>query len=459
MSTLILSDLFLGAARVHAGGPALPALLREYARPGERVVFCGNTFDFVANDDPAALDEPTAERRARKIVATEAAANALAAVGAVLAGGGDVTMRLGATDVELFFPSVQAVVREALRQPPEIGRRLAFAYGDAPEPIEAGGTHVVVAHGEQMDERSRVDYFRLPGPGGTPPLKGGRFRRPSDVLLSKQFLSPLRSAMSFVDLLRPHYRAALAAAMAVDPGSLRALSQRATLRLVRHLLAATGIAAAFDDDEEEGEAPLGLGEIATGADLGEDEARALEDFLKSATEEGDEDLPASFCAEDVGWVVRTAARKLGLWALRGVAKLQSATAREAPSLEPDAAELKEARRLAQKYQASVVILGHTGLARWKEEEGLLYANAGTWAFRLSLPPADAKDAEWDAFLDQLRKDPTGAVARTQRLTCATVEAVPGEGALGGAVVRLAAVGPDGSLTTLQETCVPATAAC
>jgi hypothetical protein len=450
MRTLILSDLFLGAERVHAGGPALASLLRRAAGTA-RVIFCGNTFDFLANDDPAELDEAVAARRVTTLLATPDAANALAALGALLAAGGEATMRFGATDVELFFPSVQAMVRAALLQPDAIARRLSFVYGDAPEPVEAGGTHVIAAHGEHMDDGSRVDYFRLPGPDGTPPLKGGEFRRPGGPLLSKQFLSPLRSGpgMGFVDLLRPNYRAALASAMAVDPGALKVLGANVTLRLVGQLVASTGIVASFDDD---GEVPLGLGEHT--ADLSDEESRALQDFLQAPPV--DPDMPASFGEDDTGWLARTAARKIGLSALRGVAKTHAAAPGESPPLDPDAAELKEARRLSQKFQASVVILGHTGLARWKQDQGLLYANTGTWAFRLAMPRADAKDAEWDAFLEKLRKDPSGALACTQRLTCATVEPAPGAGVLGGAVVRLCAVGADGELSTLQEALVPPT---
>jgi hypothetical protein len=258
--------------------------------------------------------------------------------------------------------------------------------------------------------------------------------------------------MGFVDLLRPHYRAALAGAMAVDPTALGVLGRGASLRLVGQLLASTGIAASF---REQGEAPLGFDEVAAGANLTDEEALALQDSLQPP-ELGSKARP-SFGDEPAGWLARKAARKLGISALRSVAKVHGA-AGAAPSLEPDPSELKEAQRLSKKFQASVVILGHTGLARWKHDEGLLYANTGTWAFRLTLPAPDAADAEWDALFEKLRKDPSGALARTQRLTCATVEPVPGEGALGGAVVRLCKVGDDGALSTLEEAHVPPTVA-
>jgi hypothetical protein len=225
------------------------------------------------------------------------------------------------------------------------------------------------------------------------------------------------------------------------------LGQNVTLRLVGQLLASTGIAASFDDD---GEASLGLGEIATGANLSGEEGAALQDFLGAPPV--DPNAPASFGDDDTGWLARTAARKLGLSALRSVAK----TAGGAPSLEPEPGELAEARRLSKKFQASVVILGHTGLARWKQDQGLLYANTGTWAFRLAMPAPDAKDAAWEAFLDALRKDRSGAAVYGRRLTCATVEPVPGEGALGGAIVRLCEVGADGALSALAEARVPPT---
>lgn len=457
MRTLILSDLFLGEGGGPSGGAALRDLLLRVAGPGVRVIFTGNTFDFLSTDDPIEIVPPVAAARASALVAVPETAAALRALGELLARGGEAVMRLGATDVELFLPAVQAVVRGALGQPPAVARRLSFLYGDTPVPLEAGGAHIVAAHGEHMDEASRVDYFRLPGPDGSPPLKGGAFRRPDGMVLYKQLLGPLRRTygMQFVDFLRPWYRAAAVAAMAIDTAAIKHIVKTLSMSFLGDLLAGRKIAMAFSDTSED----LTLAQIGQNAHLDEAEADALRDLFDRPETPAGAGMVESFADDDAGWLVRKAVNKLATAALRHIARLQRAISGDggwSPSLDPDESEMVEADRLASKFQASVVILGHTGLARWQQDPELLYVNTGTWAYQLAVPPAKSKDAAWQEFFDKLKADPSGAPVRAQRRTCVTVEPSPGEGALGGAVVRLCEVAPDGALSTLEEAHVPPT---
>jgi hypothetical protein len=459
MRSLVLSDLFLGTDGSAENGAALRDLLLRAAGPRVQVIFTGNTFDFVAAPDPIELDAAAAARRAAVFVETPEIGAAMWALGELLARGGEATMRMGATDVELLFPAVQAVLRGALGQPEQVARRLSFVYGDSPVPLEAGGVHVVAAHGEHMDEASRVDYFRLPGPDGSPPLKGGAFRRPDGIVLYKDVLAPLRRdfGMRFVDALRPFYRAAAVAAMFVDTAAIKRVLKGLSWSFFKELFAGSKVVMAFDD-EGEGDT---FGRIGRMAKLDDDEEDALRELFEKA---GDDDEIGSFDGE-AALLVRAAARKLAVAALRQVARVErviaaasgSASAAPAePSLDPDDGEMAEADRLAKKYQASVVLLGHTGVPRWKEEESLLYANTGTWAPRLTLPAVKAKSDEWEDLVKRLRKDPSGQLVSRARRTCVTVDPWPGDGALGGAVIRLCEVAPGGALSTVREAHVPST---
>ena len=74
-------------------------------------------------------------------------------------------------------------------------------------------------------------------------------------------------------------------------------------------------------------------------------------------------------------------------------------------MEPDRREWEEAQRLAQKYEAEVVLIGHTHAARFREEDGVVYANTGTWIGLMRLPDSEASNEEWMEFLRTLKTNP------------------------------------------------------
>src|SRR5262249_51669029 len=158
--TLIVSDLHLGNGGeydVFAGGEALPAFLDRHAAAPTRVFVNGDGVDFLMNEDPLALDAERAVQQARAI----AAAPESRAVLQALARGGEVIVRLGNHDVELSLPAVQAVLRDALGQPPAVAGRLAFQLGDVPAILDVGGARILVTHGEHEDPWNKVDYPKL----------------------------------------------------------------------------------------------------------------------------------------------------------------------------------------------------------------------------------------------------------------------------------------------------------
>jgi hypothetical protein len=105
------------------------------------------------------------------------------------------------------------------------------------------------------------------------------------------------------------------------------------------------------------------------------------------------------------------------------------------ALDPSPEEWTEAQRLAKKYNAGAVIIGHTHAARWgQQKDGLVFANTGTWIWLMQLPAYDAGDAVWMDFLAELKTNPSldparQKIARTiARFTAVELDEDPAGGA-------------------------------
>lgn len=392
MRTLIVSDLHLGNGGeydVFAGGEALPAFLERAAATPTTVIVNGDGVDFLMNEDPLELDVARAVEQARAIAAAPSSAAVLQAFGRVLARGGEVVFRLGNHDVELALPAVQAVLRGALGQPRPIADRLAFQLGDAPALIDVGGARVLVTHGEHGDPWNQVDYGRLhPGRG---------YKYAAGSTLVKQLMNPVtrEHGLRFVSLLKPDFQGAALTAMAVAPAAMKVLFQRASLNIAWQLFRKASVAS-FADEEES----LGLADRIAEAGLDGEETEVLEAVLGEG--------PASFSDEEEG-ILSKASLKLARAGLELYAGLQrrltGSLGDEYFRLEPDEAEWKDAKRLAAKYGANAVVIGHTHAARWKDEGGVVLANTGTWIYLMQLPSFDAGDDAWADFITELRQNP------------------------------------------------------
>lgn len=444
MRTLIVSDLHLGNGGeydVFAGGEALPAFLDKNAATPTRVIVNGDGLDFLMNEDPLELDVTRAGEQTRAIAAAPGSAAVLQAFGRVLARGGEVIIRLGNHDVELALPEVQALLRSALGQPGPIADRLVFQLGDAPALIDVGGARLLVTHGEHNDSWNQVDYGRL--------SPGGHYKYAAGSVLVKQLMNPItrEHGMRFVSLLKPDFQGGALTALAVAPAAMKVLFQRASFNIAWQLFRKAGMAASFGEEEEE----LGLAERIAEAGLDGEETEMLEAVLG--------DGPASFAADDEG-VLSKASLKLARAGLKLYAGLQRRLAGnigdEYFRLDPDAAEWKDAQRLAKKYGAGAVVIGHTHAARWKAEDGVVFANSGTWIWLMQLPSFDAGDETWADFIDELRQNPKLLPERqkhaktVKRFTAVLVEPRPG----GGATMSL--IEWDGAgVRTLGSSAVPA----
>ncbi|WP_437664804.1 metallophosphoesterase [Sorangium sp. So ce1182] len=414
MRTLILSDLHLGNGGdydVFAGGEALPALLDVIAREPARVLVNGDGIDFLMNEDPLELDPARAAAQARAIVAAPESAAVLRALGRVLARGGEVIIRLGNHDVELAVPEVQEILRAAMEQPPAVAARLAFQLGDAPAILDVGGARILVTHGEHSDNWNKVDYGRL--------TRLDRFRYAAGSVLVKQLMNPIarRHGLRFVSLLKPDFQGAALAALAVAPGIVKQLFSAASLDIAWQLFKKAGSAASFAEEEED----LGLAERFAEAGLGAEEAAAVEAALG--------DGPAAFADEEAMSTASVKLARAGLKLYAGVQRRLAGTlGDEYFRLEPDEAEWADAQRLARKFDAGAVVIGHTHAARWKAADGLVFANTGTWIWLMQLPRSDAGDEAWAEFIDELRQNPKllpekQRAARTlQRFTAVLLDA-------------------------------------
>jgi UDP-2,3-diacylglucosamine pyrophosphatase LpxH len=432
MRTLIVSDLHLGNGGefdVFAGGDELPALIDRFAEGPSRVVVNGDGVDFLMNEDPLELDRERAAEQALAIAEAPASAAVLRAFGRVLAAGGEVILRLGNHDVELALPEVQAILRSALGQPEEIAARLSFQLGEAPWVVGVGGARVLVTHGEHNDPWNQVDYGRLLG-------KQGYKYAPGSVLV-KQIMNPVtrRHGMRFVNLLKPDFQGGALTALAVEPVIVKQLFQQASIDIAWQLFRKAGMAASFG--EEEGE-DLGLAGRLDGAGLDGAEAEALEALLG--------DGPSAFADEDEGVLSRARLKlaRAGLKLYAGVQRrLSGQVGDQYFRLDPEEAEWKDAQRLAKKYDAGAVVIGHTHAARWKEAEGIVFANTGTWIWLMQLPRFDAGDEAWAEFIEELRENPglapegQRAAKTVRRLTAVLLEPEKGGGA------RMALVEADG----------------
>jgi predicted phosphodiesterase len=378
--------------------------------------------------------------QARAIVLAKESAGVLRAFGRVLASGGEVVIRLGNHDVELALPEVQSVLRGALDQPKAVADRLVFQLGDAPAIVAVGGARILVTHGEHNDAWNQVDYGRL--------TSGGGYKYASGSMLVKQLMNPItrEHGMRFVNLLKPDFQGGALTALAVAPSAMKVLFQKASVHIAWQLFRKAGMAASFGDEEED----LGLAGRVAEAGLDSEESEVLLAALG--------DGPSSFAEEDDGVLSRASLKlaRAGLKLYAGVQRrLSGQTGDQYFRLDPDPAEWKDAERLARKFKAGAVVIGHTHAARWKHDSGLLFANTGTWIWLMQLPPFDAGDETWADFITELRQNPQLLPGRqrhartVQRFTAVLAEP------LAGGTATMSLVEWDGSaLHTLGTALVP-----
>ena len=450
MRTLILSDLHLGNGGdydVFAGSEALPALLERFVDPPTRVILNGDSMDFLMNEDPLKLDVNQAVQQAEAIATAKPTAPTLEALGRICKAEGEVLVRMGNHDVELALDEVRGVFRKHLNQPDSVARRMTFERGSEPHIMEVGGTKILITHGEQNDPFNQVDYEHLPGLGAPGSAQAKDFEYPAGSLLVKEILNPLKRKrnMRFVDLLKPDFQGAVLTALAVDPLAVKVAAKSESFEIISRALQNLGEVSFVPGADE-----LGMTSGLQGAGLTPEEIEALQQQLTGAPEEVDFGILSD--------VVSSLYLKLTKAGLKLYARAQRRIADDSGKLyfsyEPGDDEWKEALRLAEKFSAQAVILGHSHAARWKKDNSLLYTNTGTWIWLMRLPDESASDDEWMEFLQDLKDDPKMKTPKNQaklekRFTPVTVEVKVG----GGAAITLHALEPSGELRVVHSATV------
>ncbi|AUX48207.1 uncharacterized protein SOCE26_097380 [Sorangium cellulosum] len=308
-----------------------------------------------------------------------------------------------------------------------------------------------MTHGDHNDRWNIVHYKALSIPQAA---ALSSFAYAPGSILVKQYLNPLTRdfGLRFANLLKPDFQGGTLTALAVAPSAVKLLFQRSSVNLVWQLFRKMNEPTAFPGGEEN----LGLADRVAEAGLTAEEQEAMEALL------GDGAVAFSASDEDDDGPLGRARIKLGRAGLKLYAQLQRQLTGTAGNsyfeLEPDEAEWKEAHRLAKKYGAGAVVLGHTHAARWKHAEGLLFANTGTWIWLMQLPPFDAGDDVWAEFLAELKANPRLAPERQNlarlihRFNAVTLDEAPGGGAT---VALLRWDGASSDLRTLAQAHVPA----
>lgn len=454
MDTWVLSDLHLAVNQpesLYAGGEALPRWLARLAAAGVpvRIVFNGDTFDFLSEEGELRLDAEAARASLLRATQHPLIHESLRLLGEIMASGGEVVVRLGNHDLELALPAVQSVLRQALQQPADVATRLLIVHGDAPSYLRIGGLRVLVTHGEHDDPFNRIDYPRLLSAVHDPLQATQPFVYPAGSLLMRRIVAPIRQryGLRFLDFLKPDFQGAALVALAIAPEACRELFQKATWdigwQLVGHTTADVSFAVDLNDEVD-----LGLYGRLLQADLSEDDQQELGQWALAS------DSAQAFAAEALSSRLRSRLLQAGLslyahchrW-LAG--RAGAAFFDTAPSKE----EASWAAQLAARHGCEVVLTGHTHAARFLDQPDVTYVNSGTWMWLLRLPAPTAPLAEWTAWLAELRQNPSldpalqASVCPERRLSLIQVRPQPE----GGARICLLECQEDGSLVEVCAT--------
>ena len=256
----------------------------------------------------------------------------------------------------------------------------------------------------------------------------------------------------FMNFLKPDFSGGALTAFALNPGIVKVIFKGAAVDIVGQLVRRIGMAAAFAGDDEE--LDLGVGDRLAEADLTDAEKAELDALL------GDDVATFADEPDDTLSSLSVKIARAGLKIYAGFQRFQAKLdeAEKFLELAPDKAEWKDAQRLAKEQHCGAVVYGHTHAARWKED-GIVFANTGTWIWLMQLPPPSADFDTWADFLTELKHNPKLDAAKQDkartlsRFTAVTLD----PHADGGAAMSLVEYKND-RLETMGKAHVPVTRA-
>lgn len=304
----------------------LDVLLRHLGPEPLRVVLNGDTFDF-----PSQMYEGIgAVSVMRGFVEDAAVARLLARLGVLVAGGGELLLRVGEDDRELGDPRVQEVLVAGLcTGDAAAAARISIEPGVLPTLLEIGGVGVLVARTARSSDDARV--------------------------LASHLLNPLRThyGVGLADLLRPDYAGAVLAVLAVNPTAAKQVFRR------------LGVGAS----DPLGGLRLNLGAHLVAAGLLERERGVLGRALD----------PDEVLGSDAYDLLAAARLKLFRYSLGRRTTVDGDGLREIA-----ADEWASLRRLACERRAAAVVVGGSHVPGWRVDGGVTVADAGSWTLSMDL---------------------------------------------------------------------------
>jgi UDP-2,3-diacylglucosamine pyrophosphatase LpxH len=333
-----------------------------------------------------------------------------------------ITVLLGNHDVELAFPEVWAVLRDAILSdaPAHSDSRLVFVHDRTTYRSTTNGVLVHVEHGNKDDPWNAINYTRLVDDAET---GTSEFAYPPGTKFVYETMNGLKNELQFVDVLKPEVPAVILLIMALRPWkSMRSLPSAVRAKLLavmngwlsrlRQAVGGPPLGQA-PADETNPEEVLGhdlargyadyLGHIRQS--LRRAQVDDLEHFLHSDESEGRTDQPV-FAGVLDGIKVRLIAA--ALWSLARFRARQGTDSEFTTADHPNDLFAVSARgRL--KGNVKVAIFGHTHEALKTEfDDGRLYVNSGTWANLVKLP----RSMQYGELLDWMRELADNTFERT-----------------------------------------------
>src|SRR6185295_11179573 len=127
-----------------------------------------------------------------------------------------ITILMGNHDVELAFPEVWAVLRDAILAgaPADAGPRLIFVADRTTYRTTINGVLVHVEHGNKDDAWNAINYTQLVDAAET---GTSEFAYPPGTKLVYEMMNGVKDELQFVDVLKPEVPAVLLLLMVLRP--------------------------------------------------------------------------------------------------------------------------------------------------------------------------------------------------------------------------------------------------
>lgn len=401
----VVSDLHLGgrSADGHGRGFQLNTHGSDFANfvkwtqtTGQRVelVLNGDTIDFLAEEMPtapkwraltsdpadAALKLTTILRREQEIVD---------ALRTYMTNGHRLVIILGNHDIELSFPQVRDVLRNALGVS---GHDFTFIHDGEAYQID----DVLIEHGNLYDDWNYVDHSQLleyrSGLSRFDGSSSDAFSPPVGSTMVASVINPIKERYAFVDLLKPETEAVVPVVLSLDPGyaasltTILRLAAKAKMRRFASGPALSAVPATISDSQE-------LTDCLTDT-LGYLEAAEFQSQIGLSGNDETDNIPipaalattAKSMVADLFDALRQEACDLRLRALlTALRRFHRDKDLFSHEVETASEYLLAAKRLMSNG-ARHVIFGHTHIAKKVHLlDGCCYFNSGTWANVLEMP--------------------------------------------------------------------------